>query len=161
MRVHIIPLLLCLGCGSQQRDIHPDLRPLLDYYLSYALDGGNIEELVALRYGTSGTIREARCDSVDKDFLGVKMRTVRQVVVLPPDAGFEYSWKATVMHELGHCLHGLKHSKTEGDIMYPFSSNEFEEEESYWRENLDKKMRELFPEGGPRELTEQELQEMR
>lgn len=137
------------GCGVD-REIDPALKPLLDYYLSFAPNKGNVDQLVSFRFGTLGRTTEGSCQPIGnrKRAWGlVKLPTIREIIVITPEEGFEYSWKAMVMHELGHCLHNKGHSPTRGDIMYAHLTGENpEEDEQYWKENLEAEMHEMFPE---------------
>lgn len=149
----LLPLMILHGCGIE-RNIDPALRPLLEYYLSFAPHEGNLSELVSFRFGTLGNKTEGSCQSIGnrKTAWGlVKLPTIREIIVISPEVGFEFSWKAAVMHELGHCLHNKQHSETPGDIMYGYTTGEdYEADEAYWEENLEPKMREMFPENTER-----------
>lgn len=146
-------LIFLLGCGVD-RNIDPALRPLLEYYLSFAPHEGNLSQLVSFRFGTLGRTTEGSCQSIGNRKTGwglIKLPTIREIIVITPEEGFESSWKAAVMHELGHCLHNKRHSETPGAIMYGYTTGEdYQADEEYWEENLELKMREMFPGGKER-----------
>lgn len=106
MKVFILGLFLSLvGCG-EERFIDPALQPLLDEYIALCSDheacsNRHAHEVTTMKFdldmekGTNGVCNQ---NSWEKDI------TIRP----QGEKTIEY-FKTIVFHELGHCMHGLKH----------------------------------------------------
>lgn len=128
----IIVAFLTTCCGTPDPVIDHELQPIVDEYLMYAPNKGDWDALDEVRFGElEGTHEDGECYEVPyyevagKPIMRAKIITIRRTI--PRNARF----KATVIHELLHCLHGMEH---EGD-KYNIKSGHMTMDEKYWESN--------------------------
>ncbi len=132
----------CNGCGrkgEEELEIDPELRPMLELYLKNAPNEGRLAKLRSFKFGTPHGDDLGNCEWNRDNFLGRNQVELR-IVILRSTNEFEYAWKKTALHELGHCLHELPHSDDPESLMYPGNEHEAE----YWENKLPEAVRELF-----------------
>jgi hypothetical protein len=78
----------------------------------------------------------------------IKYKTTFEITI-KPDPQHPWLVMSTVMHEMGHCVHGFVHTDDPQDIMYA-SLIINPENEAYWKKNLIFKLNEMFEKTGRR-----------
>lgn len=140
MRI-ILCALLFTACGSPHRlEVDPRLQPYLDTYLSYAPTEGNLKMMDSITIGNPGPDKEGVCEKLTK--IDTPLRVNRNIVVLEINLQDWYGAKV-IFHELGHCLHDLKHSSNPDDIMYDERNGEDSREE-FWRDHIYERLDAMF-----------------
>ncbi len=131
-----------VGCGADQRDpdVDPELATYLGMYLRIAPSDGHLEQLTSLKWGEiDNPAFEGTCKFEEMDIAGKAAHTKRWIIIEPH--ALDSKLAAIVLHELGHCLHDLKHIPgTRGQIMSPSQINSVQ----YWDVNLETKAQEMF-----------------
>lgn len=141
MKHTILCALLVSACGSPHRlQVDPRLQPYLDSYLSFAPDEGNLKLIDNIGIGNPGNGKEGVCERNVK--IETFLRTNRNIIVAEINLNDWYGAKV-IFHEMGHCLHGLKHSSNPDDIMYDERYDDDTREE-FWKEHIYERLSAMF-----------------
>lgn len=131
--------MFCIGCGQEHDlDVDAELAPLLDRYLELAPNNGKYGELIALKFGNTGSAH-GNCNVSRDKVAGMAYGEIKRSITIQRKPSGDYT--TTVFHELGHCLHGLGHTDGMFDIMNP---NRASNSNPYWDENIDSAVRKMF-----------------
>lgn len=124
-------IFVTVACG---RDPHvdPELRIVLESYLTTAPDHGHLDDVSAIEFGTPPAGDLAVCEKAGKVY-----KTDRTITVSREAVGAAL-W-AAVFHELGHCLHDLQHNPRAGSIMYAREVGE-----AYWQSHFEEESHLMF-----------------
>ncbi len=141
----LIAVFFIIACGRENRYIDPRIRPVLDIYLKFAPNEGSLREVQEMLIEDLGNLpTESKCDQWDIKITSVTIKHVRRIRIRPYREDAPHYWQMTVLHELGHCLHDLKHVDSVNAIM-GVNDHATPEREKYWKENLVKRLQEMFP----------------
>lgn len=104
----IVLALLVTACGTES-EIDPSLEPYLNEYLSLCDASSECKSkprhtVDVLKIGEFANGNLGYCER-NKTLGG----TDRIVTIVPRGEYGEFQYKTLVFHELGHCIHGLKH----------------------------------------------------
>ncbi len=125
MKTLLALALLLTACGQEhEQEIDPAFRPVLELYFALAPDRGHYDQVTSMKIGTPPDGKDGVC-RVESDVVGGKKipgTEQRTITVVPRESLSPVQWETVVMHELGHCLHDLKHVDNPESIMYGESS---------------------------------------
>jgi len=135
------------ACGRGEPDIDPELEPILQEYLDHAPTVGNLSSLVSLKIGipdeSDPTHLAGKCVKTPWGYGEVRVGIDLKITVAPIDVG-SAQFKATVFHELAHCLHNFDHNEEDKDaIMAPSNTSP----KGFWEVHLYEKLLQMFREG--------------
>lgn len=142
----LVSVLVLSGCGFEEfrepRKIDRDLQPILNLYLLHAPNEGRLDDLRVLKFGGMRLESDAGTCEKSKQVVPVLKGTLWTdfSISVYRDPEFSNSWKRIVLHELGHCLHGLDHSSNPDDIMYGGE----DERPEFWDEHLIERLDAMF-----------------
>lgn len=120
------------GCGRYEQEIAADLRPYLDHYLEVAPSRGRADQLTSMTFGELESGVNGVCNIDGSE---------RTITIARRDNDLEPSlFAATIYHEIGHCLHDLRHTDGEFDIMNPHRN----QAANFWRENIEDRLARIW-----------------
>lgn len=119
----LLTLLLagCTGCGSESAEVNSELRPILNEYWQFAPNAGKYDLIESIDFGpVNDGDAIGTCETDWERIAGVKTKEVRKIIIDPKAKTWgPQFFKTAVLHELGHCIHDLRHTKGKYDIMNP------------------------------------------
>lgn len=143
MKMILLTILFSIvACGREETaDVDTELQGYVDNYLAAAPNSGFYETIESIKFGELPKGTSGRCfkepGKYDNDLFE---NPKRRVVVIRKPKYEKIEVERTVYHELGHCVHGRRHSDDPKSIMYYKNEHSVE----YLEKNLPSMLRKMF-----------------
>lgn len=131
------------ACGKDKEDERLSVDSELQYYFDFFIDRaptkGTLANVREIKFGPLLAGEGGRCTNEREDVGGYEYNTYKVITLRYPE-NFDYRFMALFSHQMGHCLYDLKHVKSKFEIMSPKRIDD----ESYWKENIERKIFDMF-----------------